>query len=477
MPLPKLVIVGRPNVGKSSLLNLLAGRTVSIVDPTAGVTRDRVAAEAVIPPKERGDPPHRVEVIDTGGYGIEDSDNLTAEVERQIAHGVAQADLILFVIDAQAGLVTLDQRVAKMLRQTNPKTKVRVVANKVDSKSHEASAYEATRLGLGEPIFVSAMSGYNKRELFDAIIDGIDWKRNDGAAEDPGVMLAIVGKRNAGKSTLVNALADEQRVIVSEVEGTTRDSVDVRFEINGRRFTAIDTAGVRKSKSRREDIEYYSHHRALRSIRRADVVLFLIDATVEVSQVDKQLGTEILRHHKPVVLVVNKWDKVGGRSTEADYADYLADELKGLDFAPIVFTAASDGTGVRDAVAMALNLHEQAGERMTTGQLNQIIERLVTEKPPTSKIGRRLKIYYATQLAVHPPSIGLFVNDPSLFDPAYQRYLIHRFREELPYSEVPIKLIVRGRTSAPGEDRSERPRRKKPDTAGDKRRKTKKNKR
>lgn len=449
MPLPKVVIVGRPNVGKSSLLNLLAGRTVSIVEPTAGVTRDRVATEAALPPKSRGGQPHRIEIIDTGGYGIEDSAKLTAHVEGQIAKGVAQANLILFVIDAQAGIVTLDQRVARMLRQTNPKTKVLLVANKVDSKAHEASAFEATRLGLGEPILVSAMSGYNKRQLFDEIIDGIDWSAPGIESEPSGMLLAIVGKRNAGKSTLVNALAHEDRVIVSEVEGTTRDSVDVRFEIDGHAFTAIDTAGVRKGKSLQDDIEYYSHHRALRSIRRADVVLFLIDATVEISQVDKKLGHEILKHHKPVVLVVNKWDQASGRSSEAKYADYLAEELKGLDFAPVVFTTASRGEGVRDAVAMAMNLHEQAGDRVQTSELNQVMEQIVTEKPPTSKIGRRLKIYYATQLAVHPPTIGLFVNDPALFDPAYQRYLIHRYRELLPYSEVPIKLIIKGRDKAP----------------------------
>jgi GTP-binding protein len=461
MPLPKLVIVGRPNVGKSSLLNMLAGRTVSIVEPTAGVTRDRVATQASLPPKNRGDEPHLIEVIDTGGYGIEDTANLTADVERQIALGVAQADVVMFVIDAQSGVVTLDQRVARMLRQSNPRTPILMVANKVDSKAHEATAFEATRLGMGEPILVSAMSGYNKRELFDAIIDAIDWSAADREPEPTGMLLAIVGKRNAGKSTLVNALANEHRVIVSEVEGTTRDSVDVRFEIDGHVFTAIDTAGVRKTKSLADDIEYYSHHRALRSIRRADVVLFLIDATVEISQVDKQLGHEILKHHKPVAIVVNKWDQARQRSTEEDYADYLEKELKGLDFAPIVFTTAKTGDGVRDAAAMALNLYEQAGERLSTSQLNQVMEQIVAEHPPTSKIGRRLKIYYATQLAVHPPTIGLFVNDPSLFDPTYQRYLIHRYRELLPYSEVPIKLVIRGRTSAPGEDRSDRPRRKK----------------
>lgn len=451
---PRVVIVGRPNVGKSSLLNLLAGRKVSIVDPTAGVTRDRVATSAVVPPIERGDPARPIELVDTGGFGIEDSANLTAEVERQIALGVAEADLILFVVDAQSGVVTLDQRVAAMLRKANPDKPVVLVANKVDGPSHEPAAYEAARLGFGEPILISAMSGYNKRQLQDAILQNIApeaWDRDptDQPDAQPVMLLAIVGKRNAGKSTLVNALADAPRVIVSPIEGTTRDSVDVRFEIDGRAFVAIDTAGVRKTKALMgRDIEYYSQHRALRSIRRADVVLLLLDATVEVSQVDKHLGAEMLKHYKPVVIVVNKWDLAATRTTQEAYVEYLGKELRGLDFAPIVFTTASTGEGVRDTVAMALNLHEQAGHRVTTGQLNQALETILTQHPPPSKIGRRPKIYYATQLAVRPPTVGLFVNDPSLFDHRYQRHLINRFRETLPYSEVPIKLIVRGKQRA-----------------------------
>ena len=456
--LPKVVIIGRPNVGKSSLLNLLAGKLVSIVDPTAGVTRDRISHVVELPPESRGKAPRHIELIDTGGYGIKDSMDLTADVERQIALGLAEANLILFVTDAQAGVTPLDREVAKLLRtsqgsgKTN-KAQIIQVSNKVDGPSHEAAAYESSELGFGDPIPISAISGHNKLELQDIIRAAIDWENlgPDLAPPEAGMLLAIVGKRNAGKSTLVNALAGEPRVIVSEKEGTTRDSVDVRFEINGKVFTAIDTAGVRKVKSLAGDIEYYSHHRALRSVRRADVVLFMIDATVPVSQVDHQLGNEIQKHFKPTVIVVNKWDLAEQNHTQEEYIKYLDKELKGLDYAPVAFISANKGEGLRELIAVAQNLFDQAGHRVSTSQLNAVMEELLKAKTPVSGIGRRPKIYYTTQLAVHPPTIGLFVNDPSMFDINYQRFLINRFRETLPFAEVPIKLIIRGKQKNQGE--------------------------
>ncbi len=465
--LPRIVIVGRPNVGKSSLLNTLAGRKVSIVDPTAGVTRDRIATTAEIPPEFKGGESTFVEVIDTGGYGIEDVQNLTADVERQIAMGIAQADLILFLVDAQSGIVALDRAVAKVLRNSGIGGKgsgggkpVILVSNKVDGSQLEAGAYEAMELGFGEPLMISAVTKHNLDHLYDRIRETFKgWTPPEGqTAETPhrGILVAIVGKRNAGKSTLVNAFAGEQRVIVSEQEGTTRDSIDVRFEVEAGRgggekhvFTAIDTAGLRKRKSVAGDIEYYSMHRALRSVRRADVCILVVDATVPLSQVDHQLVAEILRHHRPVAIAVNKWDLIGEKSTQEAYAEYLEKELKQLNFVPIVFISAQAAEGMRDLLGIALNLYEQSHHRVSTSELNQALEEIMAGRVPPAKRGKRAKIYYATQLDVNPPTIGLFVNNPELFDHNYQLFLVNRFRDLLPFAEVPIKLLIRGKDRSP----------------------------
>lgn len=457
--LPKVVIVGRPNVGKSSLLNLLAGRRVAIVDQVAGVTRDRVGTPVELSSATDQDPVRSIELIDTGGYGIVDATDLTTEIEQQIAAGVAEADLILFVVDIQIGMTPLDQDVARSLRTsggagTSAKP-VLMIANKVDGKSHEQAAYEMAGFGFSDPIMVSATNGYKKQELLDQIAAHIDWDHFDQTdkTDEQDMLLAIVGKRNTGKSTLVNALAGVDRMIVSEIEGTTRDSVDVQFELHNRSFTAIDTAGVRKAKSVKCDIDYYSHHRSLRSIRRADVVLLLIDAAVPISQVDRKLANEILKHHRPCVILVNKWDLAEKSHTQQEYADYIDRELQGLKFAPIVFTTAKDAEGIHDAVMMALNLYQQAGHRVNTSEINRVIEQILTKYTPMSKIRKRPKVYYSTQLSVHPPTIALFVNDPSLFDSAGRRYLINRFRDLLPFSEVPLKLLIRGRKKMSAEER------------------------
>lgn len=454
--LPKIVIIGRPNVGKSSLMNMLAGRRVSIVEPTAGVTRDRISTTIALPQVIRGDVTRYAELIDTGGYGLTDNHDLTPQIERQIAQGLGEADLVLFIIDAQIGVTPLDETVARLIRTSGEKTPVLLIANKVDAEYHEAQAYEVMRLGFGEPVMVSAITGHNKHALYERLLDAIDFEKfKDGAGggdpTDTGPLIALVGKRNAGKSTMVNALAGEQRVIVSEIEGTTRDSVDVRFEINGKTFTAIDTAGVRKRKSLDGDIEYYSMHRSLRSVRRADVCLLLIDAAVPVSQVDRKLVNEILEHHRPTVIVVNKWDLAEQDSTQEAYVEYLDKELQGLSFAPIVFTTAVRGEGMREAVGMAMNLYEQARHRVPTSELNQVVQAVMAQGAPRSKLGKQPKIYYATQVDTDPPTIALFVNTPDLFDKNYLRFFVNRLREELAYSEVPIKILVRGRQSIPAD--------------------------
>jgi GTP-binding protein len=336
-----------------------------------------------------------------------------------------------------------------------------LVVNKVDDQTFEAQAYEAMRLGFGEPVMVSAENGYQFGALQDAIQRHINFTRFDAAEapRDEGVKIALVGKRNAGKSTMVNAIAGAERVIVNEQEGTTRDSVDVRLVVESRVFTLIDTAGVRKRKSIKGDVEYYATHRALRSVRRANVCLLLIDATVPLSQVDRQLVNEILKHHRPTAIVVNKWDLAADKvelkdkdSTAQDvYAAYLDKELKGLSFAPITFTSALEGEGMRELLALSLNLYEQARHRVGTGDLNRAVEQIAAARQPPAKRGKQARIYYATQVGVDPPTIVLFVNQPELFDGPYQRYLLNRMRDDLPFSEVPIKLVVRGKEPSDGE--------------------------
>ncbi len=518
MPIPRIAIVGRPNVGKSSLLNMMAGEKVSIVDPTAGTTRDRVSAIVDVQSPDGRGPVRMVEVIDTGGYGAYTADgerynevgadlaSLSGDIEKQIGEAVKSADLILFCIDAQAGITPLDQQVAKLLRegklargegqrgsprrvnarakgQRDKETKrqrdkegngragrnddspphvpttpppqappVRVVATKVDGPKWEAHAFELAGLGLGEPLLCSAKSNYFRRDFLDAVYGLLPPPTEEPPEPPVDMKLAIIGKRNAGKSSLVNALAGEERVIVSEIAGTTRDAVDVRFELDGRSLLAIDTAGLRRKKSFANQIEWWAFDRVKRAIDRADVVLMLVDATEPVSQVDEQLAMLVQKAYKPVALVVNKWDLVEGRmndqgqpATPQRYEAYLRAELKGLDFAPIAFVSAETGLNIRGAIDLAFDILTQARERVGTGKLNRMIEGILERHNPPSKLGTRAKCYYVAQVKTHPPTIVMVVNKPELFTANYQRFLLNRFREELPYGEVPIRLLVRAR--------------------------------
>jgi GTP-binding protein len=433
MPLPKVAIVGRPNVGKSSLLNMLARRRISIVEPTAGVTRDRVAA--LVEYEGRW-----FELVDTGGMDFETGAELAADVQRQIEYAIQEASLILFVVSVQDGRTPLDVDVARRLRRA--KAAVIVAANKADNNALAVGAAEFHALGFEPVIPVSAKHSVGRHELVAAILGRLPPE----AAEAPAkvaMKIAVVGKRNAGKSTFINALAGAERVIVSELPGTTRDSVDIRFEKDGLTYIAIDTAGIRKRKSIANDIEFYSLTRAMESIRRADVVLFLIDAPTPVSQVDKHLGAAIEKEMKPVVLVVSKWDLAKGRAGAEEFADYLDKVMPGLAYAPVALVSAKDGKNVLGTIDLARNLFKQASVRVTTGQLNRVIERAVRLRQPPSRTATLPKVYYATQVAVCPPTIVLFVNNPDLFTEDYRRFVEHRLREELPFPEVPLRLILR----------------------------------
>jgi GTPase len=455
--LPQIAIVGRPNVGKSSLLNALVGKRISIVQDMPGVTRDRVSM-----PLKVGD--KYVDLIDTGGYGFVDPDALTEHIKHQIEVAVAQAKLVLFIVDAQTGLTSADEQIASMLRRRNVKTVL--VANKADSSKVDPVLGDFARLGFGTPVGVSAATDRNLDLIADAIAKNVDLSDAPTTVPEPDMHVAIVGKRNAGKSTLVNAIAEiyeghGDRVIVSEVPGTTRDSVDVRFEKEGKNLVVIDTAGVRKKRHMvTNDIEFYSFHRAQRSIRRADVVLMLIDATEPVSEPDKKLAQYIREQFKPVVLVINKWDlakatlqeqsrEQGGKFDDhgimEEYRKYLDAELQHLDFAPIAFITAKEGKNVQAVLDLTQHLYKQATTRVTTHKLNTVVRQILEERRPSTPSGRRARIYYVTQTDVSPPTVVLFVNNPAYLNETYHRFMINRLREALPYKEVPIKLVVRER--------------------------------
>jgi GTPase len=436
MGVPQIAIVGRPNVGKSSIFNWLAGRRLAIVDPTAGVTRDRVTHLI-----EVGD--RYAELVDTGGMGIKDADNLTELVEEQIQTAVESASVILFVVDTREGVVPLDQDVAKRLRYVTPP--VILVANKTDHEGLGTQADEFYRFGR-KLIRVSAKENRGKQELLDEIYSRLPEPAPDQAPpRDTEMKVAIVGRRNTGKSTLVNTLAKAERMIVSRIPGTTRDSVDVRFELDGKVFTAIDTPGFRRGKSIGTDVDFYSTHRAQRSIRRADVSLLFFDASQRISKVDKQLCDYIAQQYKPCMFVVNKWDLMADSMPTEKWVTYMRDTFRSMWYVPIAFITGQSGKNVKAMLNHAQMLYKQSLSRVSTSRLNKLLCAALENNPPPDYQGRRSRIYYATQVAVQPPTIVLFCSAPRGLTAQYQRYLLSAFREKLEFGEVPVKLYLRKR--------------------------------
>ncbi|MEW6072896.1 MAG: ribosome biogenesis GTPase Der [Planctomycetota bacterium] len=435
--LPRLVIVGRPNVGKSTLLNRLCRSRVAIVEPTEGVTRDRVSVPVLLDAPGGRRP---VEIIDTGGIGIVDRDDLGALVEEQIRAALLVADVVLFVVDARAGLAPLDEEVARRLRILGKP--VLLVVNKVEGEKLEWEVDSFRALGIGERILpISAQNGTGIDDLVAAAMELLPAPTGAEELPHPALKIAIVGRRNAGKSTLVNTLAREERAIVSEVPGTTRDALDVVIERDGEVFVLIDTAGVRRRKSHADAIEFFSYARSHKAIRRADVVILLFDATERLSDVEKTMARYIRDHHKAVILGANKWDLTTGLEP-ADFRTYLDHELSGLAWAPVSFLSAKHGMNVAETFALARELHAQSLARVGTGELNRVLERALEARSPSAK-GSRVRILYATQTGVGPPTFVLFVNDRRLIGKSYLRYLENRLREELPFAEVPIHIVLR----------------------------------
>jgi GTP-binding protein len=454
MPLPKVVIVGRPNVGKSSLFNWLAGRKIAIVDPMAGVTRDRVGSLVQL-----GDDvdPRFIELFDTGGVGIVDRDDLSEDVERQIDTAMSEADLVLFVVDIRDELMPLDVEVAGRLRYL--KTPVILVMNKADVPELDHRGAEFYKLGRGKPIAVSVHQNRNKKQLFQ-LIDSMLPTASAIKPADALMKIAAVGRPNTGKSTLINTLARAERMIVSERPGTTRDSVDVHFELDGLPFLAIDTAGIKRHSKIRDNLDFYSVHRAQRSIRRADVVLLFLDPTQGITRLDKQLADYIAQEHKPCIFTINKWDLMMKDPADASqgnmgrFANLVQHAFRTMSYMPMAFITAQTGKNVKALINLSQSLFKQAQKRVGTGTLNRIMREAVEAHAPPARENRTPRIYYATQVGVAPPTIVLFVNSTRLFDATYQRYLLNVFRTKLPFRDIPIKLYMRSRKQTEPGDRS-----------------------
>lgn len=440
-PLPRVALVGRPNVGKSTLLNRLCGSRVAIVEPTAGVTRDRIAVPARLTVAE-GD--RWVEVIDTGGLGIVDRDDLGPHVEAQVDVALKGADLVLFLVDVRDGLTPPDRQVADLLR--GAQVPVQLVVNKAEGADYEWQAEEFRALGIGgDPIVISAQNGEGIVPLRERMVELLPGAPAEKPGETPRMKIAVVGRRNAGKSTLVNQLAGEERMIVSEIEGTTRDAVDVVFERDGETFVVIDTAGVRKRTKMEDAIEFYSDARSMKTIRRADVVVLLFDVTRKLSAIEKNLARYAIDRYKPLVLAANKWDLVRDLSPE-QFREYLDAQLPGISYCPIVFLSAKEGQRTDELIDVCAELFEQAQGRVTTGDLNRVLERALEARQPSAK-GYRVRVRYATQAEVAPPTFVLFVNDKRHIGKDWIRYLQNRFREELPFPEVPMRFVLKDKNT------------------------------
>jgi GTP-binding protein len=436
---PVVAIVGRPNVGKSTLFNRLVGSRIAIEAPQAGVTRDRL-----LYPLTMGD--RSFDLIDTGGIGVVDKQALENLVERQIEIAIAEADVLLFLVDSRDGVVPLDYEVAARLRQTNKP--IILLATKVDSSKMEEYFTGAYELGFGAGLAISALGNRNLDEVEEKILAALPTPL---AAEAPEtgltlVKIAFVGRRNVGKSSFVNQLCGHERVIVSDTPGTTRDSLDVIIEKDGEKFVAIDTAGLRKRGQMDDMMEFYGHLRSERAITRADVVVMMLDATVEIGKVEKRLGNLIVEQYKPCVLVVNKWDLAKAQRpniTLTQFQDYIGENLPGLLFTPLAAASAKTGENVWNIIKTCRDLYAQGGRETRTAALNQALAAAFKQRHPRAYGGKIGKIYYGSQVGIRPPTFLLFCNNPLVFDDSYRRYLAGQLREKLDYPNAPLKLIFK----------------------------------
>ncbi len=430
---PVIAIVGRPNVGKSTFFNKVAGRKIAITEDRPGVTRDRITADC----EWRGKP---FTLIDTGGIELKSEDVMWKQIALQAQLAVETADVILFFTDAREGVNPSDYDVADLLRRS--KKPVVLVVNKLDDYSPD-KLFEFYALGLGEPYGVSAE---HSRGIGDVLDQAVAFFPKGETEEDGSLKIAVVGKPNAGKSSLVNRLLGEDRSIVTEIAGTTRDAIDTRFVRGGKAYTIIDTAGIRRKRSVTDDVEYYSVLRAFDAIRRADVVLLVVDATQGITEQDVKIAGMVHEEGKPSVIVMNKWDLVEKDThTIEKFESGLREDLKFMDYFKSVYISAKTGQRADKALALAAEAYAHASFRVPTGELNDLLIDAVRVSEPPSYLGKRLKLYYAAQVSVCPPLFALQVNDETLLHFSYARYLENVIRGAYDFSGTPIRIRVRSK--------------------------------
>jgi GTP-binding protein len=460
MSKPVVALVGRPNVGKSTLFNRLAGERLAVVDDIPGTTRDRLHTHAdwagveFIVVDTGGIDPTRVKV----GAGRQPlsigSKDFVEEIRQQAGVAIREADAVLFLVDIENGVTPADREVAQILRTHQKEIDgelqppVLLVVNKCDSKARREQAIEFYEMGLGEIYPISALHGSGTGDMLDALVEALNVEPGgyEEEQEDDTVKIAIVGKPNAGKSSLLNKLIGEERAIVSPIAGTTRDAVDEYITFEGIPITLIDTAGIRRRGKVEPGVEKYSVMRAMRAIERADVALLVIDATTGITNQDTHIAGFILDAWKSAVVVVNKWDAIEKDTYTMDgYRKTIRQELNFMDYVPVLFISALTGQRVKQVLPTALKVQEERLVRLSTSQINKILQQAVYNHPAPSKAGRHLKIYYGTQVRSDPPTFLVFVNDPKLVHFTYRRYLENRFRESYSFIGTPIRLVFKQR--------------------------------
>ena len=434
MVLPTLAIVGRPNVGKSTIFNRILGERVSIVEDPPGVTRDRIYGKSEWLGKEFA-------VIDTGGIDLGDEPFL-AQIKDQAEIAIDEADVILFLTSIEAGVTDADERVAQILYRANKP--VVLAVNKVDNPERRQDIYDFYSLGFGEPLPLSGTHGIGLGDVLDAVLAA--FPNEASADEDDSIKFSLIGRPNVGKSSLVNAILGENRVIVSPIEGTTRDAIDTKFEADGETFTMIDTAGIRKRGKVYENTEKYAVMRALRAIDRSDVVLFVINAEEGIREQDKKVAGYAHEAGRGIIIVVNKWDTLEkDNRTMKDFENLIRQEFQYLDYAPIIFVSAKTHQRLQSLPAMIVEVSENQTRRIQSSVLNDVLMDAITVTPTPTVNGKRLRIYYMTQVAVKPPTFVVFVNDPDLLHFSYERFLINQLRQAFDFSGTPIHVIARKR--------------------------------